>query len=97
MVSKRWEEKSLKYLGCGAQKGDRPVRRTGGGRFTRLRDGYNRGTLPYGRDVGRAEGEVEEIPQVRNARGAQVTEMVDGELVRAGGRGSARGCYSCTD
>ena len=80
-------DESFQYLGGRTEKGDRAVGSTlvfGLGRFW---EGNDDRLFPDWGDIRVPVGEVEELAEVLQAEGTEVTKVKDGEVVRAGSCG----------
>ena len=83
--------KTLQELRGGAEEGDGAVGGTHLGGFSRFKDREDEGLLPDGREIGRGKGEVEEVSEEGETKGAKMFKVEVGEGVRAYGRGVLKG------
>ena len=88
---KEREETSLEDLGGRREEGDRAVGGAHLGGFARFKDREDEGLLPDGREIGRGKGEVEEVSEKGETKGAKMFKVEVGEGVRAYGRGILEG------
>ena len=88
---------ALEHLRCRAQERDRAIAAPLIRGLTSFGDWKNKSFLPKVGDLGKRDGEVEDVGQVLHARGPQVLQVQDCEPIRPGGGGvlalvDDRGC-----
>ena len=84
-------DKAFKKFRGRAEEGDRAVGGAHLGGVSRFKDREDEGLLPDGREIGRGKGEVKEVSEERETKGAKMFKVEVGEGVRAYGRGILEG------